>query len=347
MDTSLNLQKASHQQMTPEINKQVYFKSSDSGSDTVTFKSNKPSTERIITIASIGTAIAASIACVRSRMQMNKIEQKMVGYFKDMGENLIPEGKNIFNRISGCIDKFFCLSAKDTLTGLYNRRYLYANLPKIMERAKSKGENITIAMIDLDYFKSINTAFDHEGGDEFLRQIAKNLKKVFNEEDELVARYGGEEITIITKNPEKLKKLAQEIRTNPELLSKKDEYLKIFRDLEFQTTNLSDKTQYNNYINHVTKNNGFTTSIGYLNVNNSNCLNLKPEEFIELADKPLESLKKSCQRGEIKEVGKQEIIDFCTEKIKVLTIQNNKSRNPEIEADIARLQKKLDQLKAN
>jgi|GEM_PF-3751383 len=346
METSLNLQAVNQSQKISEINKPVHFKASAVGSDTVEFTNKKQSSDRTITVAAIGTAIATSIACVRSRMQMSKIEKQFAGNLNKMGENFVSKGKNSFNRIMEMGERFFCLSAKDTLTGLYNRRYLYANLPKIVEQATQNGENRVIAMLDLDHFKSINTAFNHEGGDEFLKEIATILKKVFNEEGELVARYGGEEIVIVTKDAKKLEKLAEEIRTNEKLQNKKDEYIRIFDNLIENETDEANLSQYIKYRNHVKVKDGFTSSIGYMNTLDHPYL--KAEECVDLADLPLQSLKGLKDgRGKTKIADNRDIIALYTKKIEELENQDVKKKSTDNKAEIDKLNEKINQLNAS
>jgi diguanylate cyclase (GGDEF)-like protein len=343
MKTSLNTHNINQQQTIPEANKQVYFKASSQGSDSAEF-SNKQSKQSVITIASVGAAIATTIALVKSKMQLSKIEKQLAGNLKDMGFEFVAKGKSTFSRITQMAERFFSLSAKDTLTGLYNRRYLYANLPEIVKKARLKGEGINKAMIDLDYFKSVNTAFEHKGGDEYLKRISTIIKDIFKEEGELVARYGGEEITIVTKNPEKLQKLADSIKNDEELLKRKDEYLKKFDQLiNDSETSEADSLLYRKYINHVEKN-GFTTSIGHVDI--KDYPELDSEDYIQLADKSLEILKKANRRGEIQYPGYLEAIETYKEKIKNLEKQNSIKPKPENEAIIDELKKKVNHLQS-
>lgn len=82
----------------------------------------------------------------------------------------------------------------DGLTGLWNHRYFKEQLEEEFKRAKRHKEKypLSLILIDLDYFKSINDTFGHLTGDEVLRQIANLLKKEARSID-IIARYGGEE----------------------------------------------------------------------------------------------------------------------------------------------------------
>ncbi len=88
------------------------------------------------------------------------------------------------------------LSKTDALTGLWNRGYLEEMLEMEFKRAKRYGHDISIMIIDLDFFKRINDTYGHMAGDEVLRHISKRISDCVRETD-FVGRYGGEEILVI------------------------------------------------------------------------------------------------------------------------------------------------------
>lgn len=83
---------------------------------------------------------------------------------------------------------------KDSLTGLYNRRFLEA----ISSNISTNNAYTSIAMIDIDYFKKYNDNYGHLKGDEILKKIGEIISKLFNEY--IAVRYGGEEFLIIMEN---------------------------------------------------------------------------------------------------------------------------------------------------
>ncbi len=93
-------------------------------------------------------------------------------------------------------DKLEGLALKDAMTEIYNFRYFRERLAAEFERAKRLLSPITILMIDLDYFKSVNDTHGHNFGDKVLRQVAKFLVSELRVND-VVARWGGEEFAII------------------------------------------------------------------------------------------------------------------------------------------------------
>ncbi len=88
------------------------------------------------------------------------------------------------------------LAREDGLTGLSNRRWLDIQANQEFERARRFSHPFSIAMLDVDDFKSVNDRFSHQVGDEVLKQIARILRTSCRVVD-CVGRYGGEEFMII------------------------------------------------------------------------------------------------------------------------------------------------------
>lgn len=87
-------------------------------------------------------------------------------------------------------------SQTDFLTGLPNRRQCEAFLRRSLASPHGRGRVLTIAMIDLDYFKTVNDRFGHSAGDTALCRVADVLRSSLRSSD-LVARVGGEEFMIV------------------------------------------------------------------------------------------------------------------------------------------------------
>ncbi len=85
---------------------------------------------------------------------------------------------------------------RDALTGLYNRSHLDQVLDKEFQSAKRNGWPLTIAFVDIDFFKKVNDTYGHSAGDSVLRNAAKLLEKSTRDTD-VVARYGGEEFVVL------------------------------------------------------------------------------------------------------------------------------------------------------
>ncbi|MFZ5515097.1 MAG: diguanylate cyclase [Candidatus Zhuqueibacterota bacterium] len=93
-------------------------------------------------------------------------------------------------------EKLRQLAITDGLTGLYNYRYFKEQLFHEITRAKRHNIDVSIAMIDIDYFKNYNDTHGHPAGDLVLKKIASllhsNIRKI-----DVAARYGGEEFALI------------------------------------------------------------------------------------------------------------------------------------------------------
>ncbi len=87
-------------------------------------------------------------------------------------------------------------SLQDELTGLYNRRYLDRCLLQEFRRAERHGKPVSIAIFDIDNFKTYNDTFGHPAGDEVMRTIGALMSATFREEDQ-ACRYGGEEFVVV------------------------------------------------------------------------------------------------------------------------------------------------------
>lgn len=89
------------------------------------------------------------------------------------------------------------LAVKDSLTGLYNRRYFDVHHNAMLQQAQELNKPLTFMMVDIDHFKKVNDNYGHQAGDLILRQVAERMQSCLRSTD-LVARYGGEEFIVIT-----------------------------------------------------------------------------------------------------------------------------------------------------
>jgi len=88
------------------------------------------------------------------------------------------------------------MAITDALTGLFNRRYMETHLATLVEQAAARGKPITVLVLDIDFFKSINDGHGHDAGDDVLREFALRIRKSIRNID-LACRYGGEEFVIV------------------------------------------------------------------------------------------------------------------------------------------------------
>ena len=106
------------------------------------------------------------------------------------------------------------ISARDSLTGLYNRWFVMEKIESEMNRALRHGAPMSVLMLDLDNFKTVNDSFGHSVGDEVLKSVGQVLRESCRVYD-VPGRYGGEEFCIVL--PETLlgntKNVAERIRS--------------------------------------------------------------------------------------------------------------------------------------
>jgi diguanylate cyclase (GGDEF)-like protein len=91
-------------------------------------------------------------------------------------------------------------AATDALTGLPNRRY-FDEFVTLLARRRRAGDAVGILMVDIDKFKALNDAHGHATGDEVLRAVAGAIVGAVREDD-VPARFGGEEFVVLLRNPD-------------------------------------------------------------------------------------------------------------------------------------------------
>jgi len=89
----------------------------------------------------------------------------------------------------------------DTLTGIYNRRYFNTRISEEFARALRYQQHLSILVLDIDHFKSINGKYGRQTGDMVLKELAEMICHLVRNVD-VVARYGGEEIVVVAPNTE-------------------------------------------------------------------------------------------------------------------------------------------------
>lgn len=159
--------------------------------------------------------LSTELADMESKDGMEAIRERMVnlvnklkGSHGSMVENL-QEAIEVLSHLEGDKSKLDeelqrarQLSLTDELTELPNRRAFLDRLEDEVGRVKRHHVPLSLVLIDLDHFKSINDKHGHSMGDEVLRCYADNVFSLFRQYD-LVARYGGEEFAVLLPNTDK------------------------------------------------------------------------------------------------------------------------------------------------
>lgn len=109
------------------------------------------------------------------------------------------------------------MATTDQLTKIHNRRFFFEAGEALFSSAKLGQIDLTLTMIDIDFFKRVNDTYGHDAGDEVLKTIAMTLRNECRQSD-IVARLGGEEFVVLAVNlgeraPSYIKKLRKAIET--------------------------------------------------------------------------------------------------------------------------------------
>ncbi len=105
------------------------------------------------------------------------------------------------------------MALTDSLTAVYNRRYMTTHLPGVMTQMLTAGKPLALFMIDIDHFKRVNDSHGHPAGDAVLRAVAHRIVDTVRQVD-TVARMGGEEFLVVMPDagPDVALKVADRLR---------------------------------------------------------------------------------------------------------------------------------------
>ena len=134
-----------------------------------------------------------------------------IGFFISMGAILYGFVLMIYDKMTASLEM---LATHDSLTGVYNRRTILELLKVACAGSRRNMTPLTVMMIDLDDFKSVNDTHGHMEGDGVLQAVSNTMKSVLREQD-AIGRYGGEEFLAVLPNTDEAgaEKLAERMRT--------------------------------------------------------------------------------------------------------------------------------------
>ncbi len=171
----------------PDTVRVEYQKVFSSGKVVVTEEANKVGEREIVTETRKipvfeGNAVVRVITIVRDITDHKKKDKKV----EQLNEELLVTNKRLKQ-----------LVLRDPQTGLFNHRYLLEIIDPEFERARRNGTPLSVMMLDIDYFKSINEVYGHQFGDLVLKQLAQQLRKMLRDYD-IVVRFSGEEFVVVS-----------------------------------------------------------------------------------------------------------------------------------------------------
>jgi len=107
----------------------------------------------------------------------------------------------------------------DSVTGIKNRHYFDTIFEQEWKRASREGYAISLMILDIDHFKSVNDTYGHLAGDECLHEVANTIGGVLRRPADILARYGGEEFVVVLPyiENENALYLAEQIRKRVDL----------------------------------------------------------------------------------------------------------------------------------
>ncbi len=132
----------------------------------------------------------------RVEEQISAINEELECRIHERTKELEELNQNLESKVSKRTQELNRLLMIDSLTQIYNRKYMFERLDKEIKRISGSNKKLCIIMLDIDHFKSVNDNFGHQCGDSVIAEIAKAIKGSIRDID-IAGRYGGEEFIVI------------------------------------------------------------------------------------------------------------------------------------------------------
>ncbi len=156
----------------------------------------------LLLLSGISTPVALAIENAELYSQSRRAQERL----KKARNDLEVEVKKRTAELVKARNKLQELSTTDELTGLYNYRYLIFSLESELDRTLRYKRSLSLMMVDIDYFKSLNDTFGHQCGNFVIKTVAQLLKRNVRRTD-IVARYGGDELSVVLTETDKERSL--------------------------------------------------------------------------------------------------------------------------------------------
>ena len=140
--------------------------------------------------------------------------------------------KRFSDRLRDSVQMTIEMAVTDGLTGLHNRRYLERHLRTLVQQAVAREKPLSVLVLDVDHFKSINDGFGHAVGDDVLREFSRRIRKAIRGID-LACRMGGEEFVVAMPDTDAAlamlvaERLRQKIAGDPFRVPQTDENIEV------------------------------------------------------------------------------------------------------------------------
>jgi diguanylate cyclase (GGDEF)-like protein len=165
------------------------------------------STTRLRSLMDLWLAVALLAALIDVTLTLSASARYSVGWYAARGASmvsssavlgmLIYETNGLYRRLSDTHRTLVETSARDGLTGVFNRAYFDERFAREFSLASASSQPLCVLLIDVDHFKQYNDTFGHLAGDECLKQVAGALAGSLRRQSDFVARYGGEEFVVV------------------------------------------------------------------------------------------------------------------------------------------------------
>ncbi|MDR2560693.1 MAG: GGDEF domain-containing protein [Holophagales bacterium] len=126
---------------------------------------------------------------------------RFLGDFSTSFNSMVEQLSETRKKLMESEKRFRLLATTDALSGLPNRRHFFHMAKAEFSRAKRYNTVISIIMLDIDHFKSINDTYGHAVGDMVIQAVAEQMRRAIRETDH-PCRYGGEEFVVLLPQTE-------------------------------------------------------------------------------------------------------------------------------------------------
>ncbi|QJR80507.1 diguanylate cyclase [Alteromonas pelagimontana] len=179
------------------------------------------------------SALAQEKAALLAKQDLLAVQQKYQDKLEYQVQERTLELEVALRELSQANQELENLNTIDSLTGIRNRRYFDKRLVAEGRRSRREQTPLSVAMIDVDYFKTINDTYGHAAGDACICHVANQLVNMLRRSADDVCRYGGEEFGIILPNTDVegakgvLEQMREQIARTPVEIDDKAIYLAI------------------------------------------------------------------------------------------------------------------------
>ncbi|MBQ0831440.1 diguanylate cyclase [Marinobacter sp.] len=157
--------------------------------------------ESLMLTAIGGQVILLNYAMVQRWRLMNnkllKVEQEARTDLEYKVHERTAQLRSTMRELESANRKLATLSLNDPLTGLYNRRHMDNILPELCAEARRTGQPLSLGLVDVDHFKTVNDTWGHGFGDTCLQMIANLLSRHAKRPRDVAIRFGGEEFALL------------------------------------------------------------------------------------------------------------------------------------------------------